>query len=71
MLRDRNVVVPGDAFHGEDVEFGSYGLDQCLDLVEASLARGDGLPVPGPDWLVGEGIALGMLDAGPPGGHVA
>ena len=28
-------------------------------------------PVPGPDWLVGEGIALGMLDAGPPGGHVA
>jgi putative selenate reductase molybdopterin-binding subunit len=70
VLRDRNVVVPGDEFEG-DVEFGSYGLDQCLDLVEASLASGDGLPVPGPDWLVGEGIALGMLDAGPPGGHVA
>ena len=47
VLRDRNVVVPGDEFHGEDVEFGSYGLDQCLSLVEESLARGDGLPGPG------------------------
>ncbi len=70
VLRDRNVVTPSDAFDG-DVEFGSYGLDQCLDLVEESLARGDGLAAPGPDWLVGEGIALGMLDAGPPGGHFA
>jgi putative selenate reductase molybdopterin-binding subunit len=69
-FRDRNIVVPGDGFHGDDVEFRSYGLDQCLDLVEAALARGDGLTVPGPGWLVGEGIALAMLDAGPPGGHV-
>jgi hypothetical protein len=40
-------------------------------LRTSALASGDGLPVPGPDWLVGEGLALGMLDAGPPGGHFA
>ena len=41
-FRRLNVVRPGDplvaADHGpHDVEFGSYGLDQCLDLVEARL----------------------------------
>jgi putative selenate reductase molybdopterin-binding subunit len=69
-------VRPGDRFvamsdEPEDVEFGSYGLDQCLALVRESLADGSGDPVPGPEWLVGEGVALGMLDAGPPGGHHA
>ena len=39
-LRRRNVVVPGDALvvngpPDTDLVFGSYGLDQCLDLVEA------------------------------------
>ncbi len=69
-MRELNVISPEDRFHS-DVEFGSYGLDQCLSLVEAALARGDGEPAPAPDWLVGEGIALAMLDAGPPGGHHA
>ncbi len=37
-LRRLNVVGPGDALrsysdHPHDVEMGSYGLDQCLDLV--------------------------------------
>lgn len=75
-LRERNVVRPGDRFvamteEAEDVEFGSYGLDQCLALVRDALADGSGDPAPGPDWLVGEGVALAMLDAGPPGGHHA
>ncbi len=53
-----------------DVEFGSYGVDQCLDLVEKALASGRGLPKPeGDDWLEGTGIALAMLDSGPPTEH--
>ena len=50
-LRRRNVVRPGDEFvvNGEpdtDLVFGSYGLDQCLDLVESALAADD-TPAPG------------------------
>jgi CO/xanthine dehydrogenase Mo-binding subunit len=76
-LRRRNVVRPGDALcsanddpHG-DVEFGSYGLDQCLDLVEAALRRSAGAPPPDPSWRVGEGVALAMIHTVPPRGHVA
>ncbi|HVZ53189.1 MAG TPA: molybdopterin-dependent oxidoreductase, partial [Pseudolabrys sp.] len=74
-FRRRNVVRPGDAMLSlhetptADVSMGSYGLDQCLDLVEAALARGDGDPPPGPDWQVGEGVALCMINTVPPGGH--
>jgi CO/xanthine dehydrogenase Mo-binding subunit/aerobic-type carbon monoxide dehydrogenase small subunit (CoxS/CutS family) len=73
-FRRRNVIVPGEAMvsTGEaphDVEFGSYGLDQCLDLVERGMADAGGLPAPGPDWLVGDGMALSMLDTIPPRGH--
>src|SRR3712207_7493299 len=45
----------------EDVEaeYGSYGLDQCLDLVEDALARGSGVVAPeGDEWLVGQGSAM-------------
>ncbi|MEH3052950.1 MAG: molybdopterin-dependent oxidoreductase [Patulibacter minatonensis] len=75
-FRERNVVRPGDRFvamtdEPDDVEFGSYGLDQCLALVRDALADDTGDEAPGPEWLVGEGVALGMLDAGPPGGHHA
>ena len=53
-----------------DVMFGSYGIDQCLDLVEQALASGRGLPKPeGDDWLEGTGVALAMLDSGPPTEH--
>ncbi|MBB2899321.1 CO/xanthine dehydrogenase Mo-binding subunit/aerobic-type carbon monoxide dehydrogenase small subunit (CoxS/CutS family) [Kineococcus radiotolerans] len=80
-VRRRNVVVPGDRFvatsdpavTGEDdgLRFGSYGLDQCLDLVERELPRG-GDPVPdGPGWRTGSGIALSMIATVPPRGHVA
>jgi putative selenate reductase molybdopterin-binding subunit len=53
-----------------DVMFGSYGIDQCLDLVEAALKSGRGLPKPeGDEWLEGTGVALAMLDSGPPTEH--
>jgi CO/xanthine dehydrogenase Mo-binding subunit len=53
-----------------DVEFGSYGIDQCLDLVEKALKSGRGLAKPeGDDWLEGTGVALSMLDSGPPTEH--
>jgi putative selenate reductase molybdopterin-binding subunit len=75
-LRLRNVVRPGDPMvsiggdEGHDVQFGSYGLDQCLTMVKAALDRGGGLEPPrSPEWLVGEGVALGMIDSVPPGGH--
>ena len=53
-----------------DVEFGSYGIDQCLDLVEEALGSGRGLSKPeGDDWLEGTGVALAMLESGPPTEH--
>jgi CO/xanthine dehydrogenase Mo-binding subunit/aerobic-type carbon monoxide dehydrogenase small subunit (CoxS/CutS family) len=76
-LRRKNMIRPGDTFLSiwpgpSDTEMGSYGLDQCLDLVETALASGRGLPKPpGDDWLQGTGVALAMLDCGPPTEHRA
>jgi putative selenate reductase molybdopterin-binding subunit len=77
-FRARNVVQPGDPMistgseEGHDVEYGSYGLDQCLQLVKGAIDRGGGLPAPSSDeWLTGQGVALGMIDTVPPGGHLA
>jgi putative selenate reductase molybdopterin-binding subunit len=77
-FRERNIVHPGDpmvstgAEGGHDVEYGSYGLDQCLTLVKEALGRDGGLlPPQSDDWLVGQGIALGMIDTVPPFGHLA
>ncbi|WP_225726227.1 MULTISPECIES: molybdopterin cofactor-binding domain-containing protein [unclassified Nocardia] len=74
-FRRRNVVVPGDRFVGasveEDLNFGSYGLDQCLDLAERALLRGNGIAAPGPDWQVGVGMAVAMIATIPPRGHRA
>jgi CO/xanthine dehydrogenase Mo-binding subunit len=75
-LRRRNVVHEGDPLHEKDDEYeadlvwGSYGLDQCLDLAQAALARGNGVVAPA-GWLVGEGMALGMLSTMAPGGHIS
>lgn len=74
-FRRLNVVTPGDAMVSwsdthHDVEMGSYGLDQCLEAVEAGLAR----PSPerlSDDWLIGRGMAVAMIDTIPPRGHVA
>jgi CO/xanthine dehydrogenase Mo-binding subunit/aerobic-type carbon monoxide dehydrogenase small subunit (CoxS/CutS family) len=70
-LRRKNVIRPGDpmvsiSLHKHDVEYGSYGLDQCLDLVEQAMAEEKPAP---PGWAAGWGMALGMLDTIPPRGH--
>jgi putative selenate reductase molybdopterin-binding subunit len=76
-FRRRNVVKPGDPMRspvGEphtDVFYGSYGLDQCLDLVERAMADKGVTPDLSDDWLIGEGIALTMIDTVPPAGHIA
>jgi putative selenate reductase molybdopterin-binding subunit len=76
-LRRRNVVVPGDAFTDshvadDDLSYGSYGLDQCLDLVQNALSDGAATAVPdGPQWRIGEGMAVAMIATIPPRGHFA
>lgn len=76
-LRRRNVVVPGDPFTDahvadDDLTYGSYGLDQCLDLVQHALASREGSPAPdGEQWRVGEGVAVAMIATIPPRGHFA
>ncbi|MDN4474756.1 molybdopterin-dependent oxidoreductase [Demequina sp. SYSU T00192] len=75
-LRRRNAVKDGDKLgvterrHHDDLIFGSYGLDQCLDLAEAALVRGNGVEAPA-GWAVGEGMALSMIATIPPRGHPA
>ena len=77
-LRRRNVIVPGDAMvvtdpaEESDLVVGSYGLDQCIDLVEAALTRGNGVAAPtGPSWAVGTGLGIAMIATVPPRGHYA
>ena len=73
-IRRKNMVRPDDWIESvwkdpSDVSFGSYGLDQCLDLVEEALAKGGGLPKPeGDEWAEGTGVALAMLE-NPPTEH--
>lgn len=74
-LRRLNVVQPSDpivaADHvAHDLSFGSYGLDQCLDLVEARFASGLS-PSLSDEWLIGRGMALAMIATVPPRGHRA
>jgi CO/xanthine dehydrogenase Mo-binding subunit/aerobic-type carbon monoxide dehydrogenase small subunit (CoxS/CutS family) len=76
-MRRRNMVkrgdpmrTPADTTH-TDVHYGSYGLDRCLDLVERAMAAGSAKPDLSEDWLIGDGIALTMIDTVPPDGHIA
>ncbi|KRD05272.1 aldehyde oxidase [Mycobacterium sp. Root265] len=74
-FRRRNVIVPGDRFVDshvldDDLTFGSYGLDQCLDLAEGALRAGNGVAAPA-GWRVGEGMAVAMIATIPPRGHFA
>jgi putative selenate reductase molybdopterin-binding subunit len=76
-IRRRNIVKPGDPMLSppgpghDDVVYGSYGLDQCLDWVERAMqAEGPRIELSA-DWLIGEGIALTMIDTVPPDGHIA
>jgi putative selenate reductase molybdopterin-binding subunit len=75
-FRRINIVRPGDPLISassseDDIEFGSYGLDQCLSLVETALRPQEQSGLPDSDWLVGQGIALGMIATIPPNGHHA
>lgn len=72
-MRRRNVIRPGDPFVvgkpvDGDLEYGSYGLDQCLDLVEDALASGRGEVAPD-GWAEGRGVGLAMIATIPPRGH--
>lgn len=74
-LRRKNVVRQGDMVDSvwqdaSDASFGSYGLDQCMDFVESALKRGNGVAKPeGEEWAEGTGMALAMLECGPPTEH--
>src|SRR5436190_9186511 len=74
-IRRKNMVRPGDWIESvwkdpSDVDFGSYGLDQCLDLVEQGLRNGGGTRMPdGGEWVEGTGIALAALECGPQPEH--
>ncbi|MDI1266096.1 MAG: molybdopterin-dependent oxidoreductase [bacterium] len=76
-MRRRNIIKPGDPMLSppeseyHDVLYGSYGLDQCLDLVERAMAAETPMPSLSADWLTGDGIALTMIDTVPPAGHFA
>jgi CO/xanthine dehydrogenase Mo-binding subunit/aerobic-type carbon monoxide dehydrogenase small subunit (CoxS/CutS family) len=76
-IRRRNIVKPGDPMlsppgpEHTDVFYGSYGLDQCLDLVERAMQADGPNTELSADWLTGDGIALTMIDTVPPGGHLA
>ncbi|MGM5027960.1 molybdopterin-dependent oxidoreductase [Tardiphaga sp. 862_B3_N4_1] len=75
-FRRHNAIKPGDAMlspagtHYDDVTIGSYGLDQCLDLVEQAMQVKTKHDLDD-DWLIGDGIALTMIDTVPPQGHIA
>jgi CO/xanthine dehydrogenase Mo-binding subunit/aerobic-type carbon monoxide dehydrogenase small subunit (CoxS/CutS family) len=76
-MRRRNIVKPGDPMLSppeseyHDVLYGSYGLDQCIDLVERAMQADHPQPELSPEWLTGDGIALTMIDTAPPAGHIA
>jgi CO/xanthine dehydrogenase Mo-binding subunit/aerobic-type carbon monoxide dehydrogenase small subunit (CoxS/CutS family) len=74
-FRRRNMIRPGDTLLSiwpgpGDIEIGSYGLDQCVDAVDAALKSGRGEAKPADaDWMEGSGMAIAMLDCGPPTEH--
>ncbi|MEH2487222.1 molybdopterin-dependent oxidoreductase [Bradyrhizobium sp. AZCC 2230] len=76
-MRRRNIVRLGDPMLSppeseyHDVLYGSYGLDQCIDLVERAMQVDQPQPELSPEWLTGDGIALTMIDTVPPAGHIA
>ena len=64
-IRRRNVVRPGDNVESiwkepSDASFGSHGIEQCLEIVEKELRKGNGVQKPeGDDWL--EILGCGMV----------
>ena len=81
-FRRRNVIARGDAMlstspvPAEDVHYGSYGLDQCVELVRAAMERGQLSAETSGDnlddqWRIGTGTAVAMIDTVPPRGHMS
>ncbi|MCG7631982.1 molybdopterin-dependent oxidoreductase [Gordonia McavH-238-E] len=77
-FRRRNAVADGDplliarAEPEVDLVYGSYGLDQCLDLAERAMRSGNGVEAPpGERWRVGEGMAIAAIATMAPRGHFA
>jgi CO/xanthine dehydrogenase Mo-binding subunit/aerobic-type carbon monoxide dehydrogenase small subunit (CoxS/CutS family) len=76
-LRRINAVRNGDPLveaHPADdgLVYGSYGLDQCLDLVQRTLDRGNDVSAPdGEHWRTGEGMAVAMIATMAPRGHIS
>ncbi|ARF53581.1 molybdopterin-dependent oxidoreductase [Streptomyces gilvosporeus] len=75
-LRRRNIVRPGEplvARHDgpDDVIFTEDGLAKCIDLVGDALARTADRPPPGPEWLVGAGLASSLHETAPPTEHIS
>jgi CO/xanthine dehydrogenase Mo-binding subunit len=69
MIREHDPVHSIWPFPGDGV-IGSYGMDQCLDLVEQALASGRGERKPaGDEWLQGRGVAIHAQDCAPPTEH--
>ena len=57
-MRRKNVVRPGDNIESiwkepNDASFGSYGIDECLDIVERELKKGNGVAKPDGDGVGG------------------
>lgn len=73
MLREGEPILSLHAEPEEDLIYGSYGLDQCVDLARNALERGAARGADGNElddhWLIGEGFALSMIATVPPRGH--
>jgi putative selenate reductase molybdopterin-binding subunit len=86
-MRRINMIKPGDPMLSvadepeEDLIIGSYGLDQCIDLVTDAMARGERrwdeqvgsghVQALGPHWRTGTGHAVAMIATAPPRGHLS
>lgn len=74
-FRRINMIGPRDPVHSiwpfpHDGVIGSYGFDQCVDLVEEALASGRGDKKPeGDEWREGRGVAIHAQDCAPPTEH--
>jgi hypothetical protein len=72
-IRRLNAIRQGDAMLStgeahDDVIYGSYGLDQCFDLMAHAFENDSGEAAPD-GWLTGQGFALSLANTIPPGGH--
>ena len=74
-IRRKNIIQAHDSVESiwpypHDGVIGSYGFDQCLDLVEDALSSGRGELNPvGGEWREGRGIAAHAQDCIPPTEH--